>query len=377
MPFYNKKLEGIVFELIKYMTFFCAFLMEERVFYGVTFLTRQEWFKITCRKRHTMRCLLIYIFMLGLVQVSFPVEDTTSSYFFISERHGLREPVITDIIAMANIARDRVTSKIKRHFMGHTEIVLCITPEDFQRKTHFSSEHILASADYQTLTIHINLSLLSQHSQKTFLDTLIHEYAHLYLGNKCSPRLPRWFEEGLAMHLAGEWDFNDAFNLALARVAGRYIPLGELEVSFPDDPRMMRLAYLQSYSIVSYILKKRYDGGNVGLLIDDLTNPEGGADLIALYWSNLFRDGLEISWRRSTKTLIRNWFLILSSNAVFWFGITVLFIVAYIRKRHRQQPVLESWREEGPYYSSPHDQNISSDVDFYTEHEDPDDDEED
>lgn len=319
-----------------------------------------------------MRCLILYLLFLSVVQSSFAVEETrrtTTTYFIISEQHGLSDSVIADLIDMANIARDRVTSKVKRPFMGQAEIVLCMTQDDFQRKTQFSSEHILASADYQTLTIYINLSLLSRHSRKTFLDTLIHEYAHLYLGNKCSPQLPRWFEEGIAMHLAGEWDFNDAFSLALARVGGRYIPLRELEASFPTDPRMMRLAYLQSYSIVSYILTKRYDGGNVGLLIDDLTDTESGSDLIALFWSQLFRDGLQISWRRSTTILIRNWFLILSSNAVFWFAISVLFVIAYIRKRRARQPVLESWRHDGPYYSMPQEQNGVSDADYVSDYE--------
>ncbi len=304
--------------------------------------------------------------LLLLVFLAFPLvvsAEYRSEYFVIYESKGLSGKVINGIIQDAALARHTVTSHVSRPLMTTTEIVLCTTEREFREKTNFNSEHILASARPATNTIFINLSRLSKYPFEQLQRTLIHEYAHIYLGNMCARRLPRWLEEGVVMHLAGEWQLGDALALASARVSGKYIPLAQLEASFPDDPAAMRLAYLESYSLVSYILKSRYDKADIGVFVNDLTDSVDGEEVVSLFWIDMVRDGFEISWRKSTARTIRNWIFVLSSNAVFWFAVAMLFVFAYLKKRRKQNHILDEWEEEERIYSSLDDKDS-----FYAEH---------
>ncbi|MCD6384341.1 hypothetical protein J7M23_01050 [Candidatus Sumerlaeota bacterium] len=299
--------------------------------------------------KHILCYVCLSLFISALAQARL-----TGEHFFITDKKGLSENVIKDILQTAELARQRVTDKVKRPFLLKTEIVLYLTQQEFQERTQHSSEHILASADPAQNVIFVNLQLLAQSPLEQFSKTFVHEYAHIYLGNMCSRRLPRWLDEGIAMHLAGDWHLSDAIDLAVARLSGKYIPLAELEVSFPSDPKRMRLAYLESYSLVSYILKQRYNRADVSVLVDDLTDPEDGQELISLYWNRLVRDGYELNWRNATKYAIRNFIIILmlAFNTIFWFGVSMLLIIAYFRKRRRQRPLLEEWENEERLYSS-------------------------
>jgi len=78
---------------------------------------------------------------------------------------------------------------------------------------------------------------------------LVHELVHVYLGLYLGPRepaAPRWFHEGLASLLAGEWGWSERVDLAVALLAGRPIPLERLEEGFPAGRETASLAYLES-----------------------------------------------------------------------------------------------------------------------------------
>ncbi len=280
-----------------------------------------------------------------------PYAEQSSLHFFIPDSRGVSEKIVNEILLNAELTRQKVTDKLKRLFQQRTEIVLCVTPEEFRAATTQPPEHILACAVAARNVIYINLALLSQYPREQFLQTLTHEYAHIYLGNMCPERLPRWLEEGIAMHLAGDWQINDAVSLALARILGRHIPLAELEHTFPAEPGAMHLAYLQSYSVVNYLLKQRYKGAKIQVLVDDLTDPVDGAERILTFWNKFLRDGLELSWRNATRYSLFNWIAVLSSSSILMLLTTLLFILAYIRKQQRTRPVLEQWEREENYYS--------------------------
>jgi hypothetical protein len=154
------------------------------------------------------------------------------------------------------------------------------------------------------------------------------------------------------MHLARDWSFGDSLSLAMARLAGRYIPLAELEGPFPSEENAMHLAYQQSRSLVSYILKERYSKASIGVLVDDLTDPDTGGELVAVFWNRLIRDGIELSWRQSTKRVSRNILLIATSNTFLLFAITLFAFYAFYKKRKRQRILMEEWVKEEEIYSS-------------------------
>ncbi len=83
---------------------------------------------------------------------------------------------------------------------------------------------------------------------------LVHELVHVYLGLYLGPRepaAPRWFHEGLASLLAGEWGWSERLDLAVALLARHPLPLERLEEGFPGGPEAAGLAYLESLTAVA------------------------------------------------------------------------------------------------------------------------------
>ena len=88
-----------------------------------------------------------------------------------------------------------------------------------------------------------------------------HELVHVLLdqhAGKAGPFIPRWFHEGLAQTLAESGYLDSSEEALVFRAAtGTLIEFHDLDEDFPrDDEMMLRLAYRQSWSWVSYLEKR-------------------------------------------------------------------------------------------------------------------------
>lgn len=262
------------------------------------------------------------------------------------------EPLARGMLEMAEHARLRVFKRTSVSFREQTRLVICRTQREFQSRTNFASESIVAAAVSKTLTIYLNAEKIHSLPASQVRQTLVHEYAHLFLGRKLPARLPRWADEGLAMHLAGQWSFGDSLTLTWSRIFGALIPFRQLVARFPQDGRQLHLAYLQSYSMIGFLIKRAHaDEGLDGFLLD-LTDSKLGPRLIERLWDPMMRDSLEMQWQRSLGSAFKNWLLVLTSTSVLWFLVALLFILAYIRKQRERREQLRVWEEEERIYSS-------------------------
>ena len=65
---------------------------------------------------------------------------------------------------------------------------------------------------------------------------LAHEMTHLILGRIFHEgEIPVWLDEGLTMHLAGDWGLSRQIAMTRAVVSHRFIPLKQLAGGFPGD----------------------------------------------------------------------------------------------------------------------------------------------
>ena len=114
---------------------------------------------------------------------------------------------------------------------------------------------------------------------------LYHEYTHS-LVHTITSKCPRWLHEGLS----------DYFSLEPGQIEtiGQIIPLKRLEVGFPTgNPRLVLLAYWESYSVVSYMVD-RYKLYRIKELLQDLGR---GTDL-----NTAFSSAFSITYDRFVKT---------------------------------------------------------------------------
>jgi hypothetical protein len=225
-------------------------------------------------------------------------------------------------------------------------LVYCATEKDFLQKSGLNPEHIVACASSEKKAIYINGERFQTLKQEDLLPVLIHEYAHIYLGLKIQAPLPRWLNEGLAMHLAGEWTLGDSLQLSLARVMNRFIPFSHLTSGFPSEQSEMRIAYLQSYSMTDFIMKNFFGKGGLNAFLKRLENQNVAYEISMKLHDPIILKSLEVQWKQSLGARWRNILYILVSGSFFWFFITVLFLYAYIKKRKQKKEQEKIWEEE-------------------------------
>lgn len=87
-----------------------------------------------------------------------------------------------------------------------------------------------------------------------------HELVHDLLDQFVAPhgdRMPRWFHEGLAQFLAGDTYLGAREQDLVWRVtAGSLLSFGELRHEFPHATEAIRIAYAQSHSYVSWLIRE-------------------------------------------------------------------------------------------------------------------------
>ena len=176
----------------------------------------------------------------------------------------------------------------------------------------------------------------------------IHELTHIVLGatyqNKSPVHIPKWFNEGLSMYEAKQWNWQYRMLMTRICLKGDIISFRELEHSFPvDSIHHINIAYAQSFSLISFILNK-YGQDSLrditraliqGDKIDEALNKVIGLDLY----------GLEIVWKKHLR-LIYTWVPVLTSSLTLWFVISLIFLLVYYQKKRTSKAKLYAWEEE-------------------------------
>ncbi|MFW6147893.1 MAG: peptidase MA family metallohydrolase [Thermodesulfobacteriota bacterium] len=172
-----------------------------------------------------------------------------------------------------------------------------------------------------------------------------HEFTHIALGRAFQGTgvIPHWLHEGIAMFESKEWDFRRISTIMRAVLTDTLIPLSEITQSFPQDGRRAELAYCQSFYLISFLINeygrlqfhrfiKEYSGGS----------PLDQA-LMDIY--DLDLDQLEERWKQHLK-LKFSWIPVITSATALWFGLAILFLLAYAKKRKARRQLYEQWDKE-------------------------------
>jgi hypothetical protein len=177
----------------------------------------------------------------------------------------------------------------------------------------------------------------------------IHELSHMALGKAFRGRekVPRWLDEGVAMYEAKEWDFSRISTMTQAVLTDSLIPLTEITYSFPREADKAKLAYAESFYLVSFLVS-RYGRGRFHQFIREYS---GGKELnrvlLEVYRIRLYE--LEKKWRDYLR-LRFSWIPIATSTTTLWFLAAVALVVGYLKKRRATRLKLEEWEREEEYF---------------------------
>lgn len=188
-----------------------------------------------------------------------------------------------------------------------------------------------------------NLIVLSARGNEVFQahDTFVHELAHIYLDAAVGGRfVPRWFHEGFAMFVASEPIAIRLKSALGAASTDSLLPLDTLVNRFPMDGSQVQLAYAQSMLFVRY-LQRETDGRGIASLLTEL---RAGMPFEAAF-VRVFGDPPERLFAEFAASM-EGWdglIIALTSAAVLWVAIMLLFLLAYQRKRARSARKRELW----------------------------------
>ncbi len=184
-------------------------------------------------------------------------------------------------------------------------------------------------------------------NQKLELTRVVkHEIVHVVLGARVGKQIkeiPLWFNEGLAMYESDEWSYGRGWLMFGAVFRKSLIPLDQLVYSFPTEKYRARLAYAESFSAVSMIARD-YDDEKLREIIDFVAQGEDmDSAFVLAIGMNLAQ--FQSRWMQYLNQYYK-WPFILSSSLFFWGIITIILVLAYLRRRHTKRVKFAQWERE-------------------------------
>lgn len=235
-------------------------------------------------------------------------------------------------------------------------VYLCPTPECFRQKQP-SSVRLpewavgVAYPNLHRIVMRSTLTLQERGHIKP-IEIFKHEFAHIVIEQALAKHggAPRWLSEGFSMYHASQWTISGQQTLEEVTLRGNFIPFAMLSTRFPSDENAARIAYAQSLSIVTFLLN---DYGKP-IFHKFIRNLSHGMDTntALIYSAGVDMKRLELDWQASLKKRY-SWIKYLIKNiGLFWFALSVGFLIIYLIKRRKVKHIHERWEEEEASESS-------------------------
>ena len=178
---------------------------------------------------------------------------------------------------------------------------------------------------------------------KPLEEAVPHEVSHVLLGVLAQHgRVPRWFDEGLAMYLAGEWTLYNSIRLARGALAGNLVPLPRIDNMLTFHQDQAWLAYTESFAAVTWLAQRigRVELGRLLRSLDTMPFEQ------ALVVNNGIRtSAFEEDWLQRAGT--RYALVGLADDMWIWsLLIPGLFFLALLVRWWHNRRTYERWRHE-------------------------------
>lgn len=176
---------------------------------------------------------------------------------------------------------------------------------------------------------------------RSLSELLAHEYTHLALAQSAGPgTLPRWFEEGMAMHVSMEWSWSDNLAMSKAAVFDQLIDLEEIRYVNRFNESKAHLAYAESYLAVNYLIST-YGPGSIRIFLASIFS--GGSEADAIYeatGSTAAEFGSDFRVYLNRRFNVASLFM---DTIFFWLGLSILVIIGAILKFRRKKEFYRRW----------------------------------
>jgi MYXO-CTERM domain-containing protein len=253
---------------------------------------------------------------------------------------------VKSLVRDADSLRDRLTMILGQRVLDTVEVRVAASPEGMASLAPAEAPPPIPASGVAYSPLH--LVLLSQKSPDTFEATSIdeafrHQLAHLALFDATAGRsLPRWLQEGFAVGLSGENHLKRIYTLCISQVRGKTLSLSQLE-AFADEPSLVQLAYAESADFARFLTGDR-DRERFALMIARLRAGDPLERAVSESYPLDLR-ALEHQWRADLSRRYLATPLLVGTSAG-WALVAVGLVVAWRRRKRRNQDLLRRFREE-------------------------------
>jgi hypothetical protein len=252
------------------------------------------------------------------------------------------------LIAEADSFRRELSERLGQQVLDRVHVYVARTPGEMSTLAPSGAPYprYASGVAYSELGL-VLLTIASQHpgERHDLLEVFKHELAHVALFDAIGKRhaVPRWFNEGFAVHASGESSVARLQTLWTATLSGNLLPLGRLQGGFPADGATAGVAYAQSADIVRFLMRQSDTSRFVALMARLRRGEDFESALKDAY--GLDRASLEYEWREDVARRYSFW-PVFFSGSIVWMGVIGLFAMGWRRRRQKARTTLAKWSRE-------------------------------
>ncbi|HGE70831.1 TPA: hypothetical protein ENX78_08360 [Candidatus Poribacteria bacterium] len=289
------------------------------------------------------------IIILTCFSVCFACADEWSALesenFFVRYIHDIKSA--EEIQKIAEDFLPKVTANIGCPIDRKIDIWFCETRKEFNRAVNAPIQDWAIGCAYPLQARIIILDpTLSEYRRLDLKRIVEHEITHVVFGlciGENIVNVPKWFIEGIAMFESDDWGYGNYWTILTGTIGNSIIPLSNISENFPIREYQVRLAYSQSFSIISFV-SKRYGDDAIRVCIRELAKGKSFDEALAIATgANI--DWIESIWLKELKKRYK-WFSILSSGFILWGGIVFILWIAIFRQKWKNRKIMKQWEEE-------------------------------
>ena len=180
--------------------------------------------------------------------------------------------------------------------------------------------------------------------QDSLEDVLHHEVAHVLIARAADGRpVPRWFNEGLAMALERTWGLQDEARLLQELTFVEPTSLDDVDRLFDGDEGARTRAYTLAGAFVRDLMRE-HGSSAPG---DILARMPGGTwfdDAFVQVIGHRVSEEETAFWERHR--FWNRWGPFFTTTTALWMGVTVLALVAIVRRRQKSAALRQRWESE-------------------------------
>ncbi len=244
-------------------------------------------------------------------------------------------------------ARTALIAELGRPVLGNVEVRIARNWEEMVAlaPSEASPPDYAEGVAYARLRL-IVISLVAPNASQppVLSEVLRHELAHIALHDAVGGHaVPRWFNEGFAVHASGESSLVRSRTLWTATLSKRLLPMSDLDRSFPANGDLAAIAYAESADFVRFLLR-RQDRARFQMFVDRVERGEPfDSSLSDAYATSTRR--LEFQWREEL-THRYSWVPVFLGGGLLWVGVSVVLMVGWARRKRNARRTLARWARE-------------------------------